>query len=155
MYQYVYYVSLESRMKAKRSSHIPPSTHIARSCSSTFPQSKDRVKGGKGSLPSFLPTFIPSSLELGKFDTKFNGLISTGRWRHDRPRQAERARERRLLRRTTANGAGKWDFKLFAVLAIDAVVGTVGREKPEPTERGRRARSAEMEGGKEWYRLSS
>ena len=100
-----HYVSLASRMKAKRSSHIPPSTHIARSSSSTFPKSKDRVKGGKGSLPPFLPTFIPSSLELGKFDTKFNGLISTGRWRHDRPRQAERASERRLLRRTTAAAA--------------------------------------------------
>ena len=27
-------------------------------------------------LPSFLPSFIPSLLQLGKFDTKFNGLIS-------------------------------------------------------------------------------
>ena len=94
----MYYVSLA--MKAKKKQSFP-----SESCFSTFPQSKDRVKGGKGSLPSFLPTFIPSSLELGKFDTKFNGLISTGRWRHDRPRQAERASERRLLRRTTAVAA--------------------------------------------------
>ena len=78
----------------------------------------------------------------------------------DRDRPNERASERATAAPTDdggGSGAGKWDFKLFAVLAIDAVVGTVGREKPEPTERGRRARSAkrEREGGKEWYRLSS
>ena len=65
----------------------------------------------------------------------------------DRDRPNERASERATAAPTDdgGGGAGKWDFKLFAVLAIDAVVGTVGREKPEPTERGRRARSAKRE----------
>ena len=58
-----------------------------------------------------------------------------------RPTATDRTSERATAAPTDdGGGAGKWDFKLFAVLAIDAVVGTVvGREKPEPTERGRRA----------------